>query len=615
MQSLVADPERAGRDLLVSSRTGSGKTLAFGMLVARELLADGKARVARGKQPQALVLAPTRELAIQVQRELEWLFETAGARVLSATGGTNARDEMRRLKAGCEILVATPGRLVDHMKRKTVSLADAKVVVLDEGDEMLRFGFREDLEAILQGAPAERRTHLFSATLPAPILKLASTYQQDAARVSAGAGAGVPRQHEDIEFIAHVYAHAEREAAVVNVLRRHDAPAAIVFTETRAGAAKLGADLSRRGFAAVTLSGEMTQPERTRALASLREGRARVLVATDVAARGLDLPDVALVVHADLPNDASGITHRSGRTGRAGRKGVSVLLCSGKERNVADRMLRTAGVKARWAPLPTAEEIAAADAERLSDELAREAAAAHDARNLAAVDRLLERVPVRELVAALLARARSRLPEPASVRPVAEPPARTARGPGRERERRFERGPREWGATQRAGGEGERGPRRRDAGGARAPEGRGRERAGTAGERAPRGRERGEGMVLFRVNVGERQNADPRWLVPMICRRGGIEGGDIGKIKVSPRSTLFEVSAGAAARFERRATQPDPKEPRVSFMRANSADHDVAGKKPPREREAPAETPEDFDGWKGPRGKPRARPPAGYDEG
>src|SRR3954470_8607174 len=232
VQVLVASPENVGRDLLVSSQTGSGKTLAFGFLIAAEII-DEKGKLARQDTPAGLVVAPTRELAVQVTRELAWIFEKTGARVMSVTGGSNARDEMRLLRRGCEILVATPGRLIDHLERRNVDLKHLKVAVLDEADEMLDLGFREDLETILKAAPKDRRTHLFSATLPGPILKLASTYQRDAKRIAVGGGG--KQQHQDIEFLAHLFAPGQREAAVVNVLRRHDVGATIVFTKTRAG--------------------------------------------------------------------------------------------------------------------------------------------------------------------------------------------------------------------------------------------------------------------------------------------------------------------------------------------------------------------------------------------
>jgi len=598
VQARVADAEHADQDLLVSAQTGSGKTLAFGFLIARDILPLPE-RSKHAAQPLALVLAPTRELAVQVQKELEWLFAKArGVRVHSATGGTNAREEMVRLKGGCEILVATPGRLCDHLKRKSVSLASAKVVVLDEGDEMLRFGFREDLETILSGAPKSRRTHLFSATLPPPILKLASTYQISPARITAST-AGAAASHEDIEFVAHVYGPGEREAGVVNVLRRHDAEAAIVFTETRMGAAKLGADLARRGFSAVTLSGEMTQPERTRALASLREGRAKVLVATDVAARGLDLPDVGLVIHADLPNDASGITHRSGRTGRAGKKGVSVLLASRNERNSAERMLRGAGVKVKWSPLPTKDEIAAADSERLLEELSEEATLATSAAPdavFAEVDRLIEKIPVRELIAVLLGKVVGLRPAAVPLRAGApeEAPRRGDRDRDRdgdrferpERGRRFDRPER----SERP----ERGP----------PPDR--------GERPTFEQRRATPTVMFRVNVGEAQNAEPRWLVPLICRRGAVEGRDIGKIRIGARSTLFEISASLADAFEQKVLEPDPKDARVLFERATGDEREVREPSARPERPSP---PRERDASEAPRERPNKYPPRDRDAG
>ena len=545
VQVLISDPELAGHDLLVSSQTGSGKTLAFGFLIARELI-DDTGKFARSSVPAALVVAPTRELAVQVQRELEWVFEKTGARVMSVTGGSDAREEARKLKRGTEILVATPGRLIDHLDRKNVDLSGVKVAVLDEADEMLDLGFRDDLERILKSAPKERRTHLFSATLPSPILKLAATYQRGAKRIAAGVSGGKAGQHQDIEYIAHVYGPGQREAAVVNVLRRHDASAAIVFTKTRAGAGELGAALSRRGFTAVPISGDLTQSERTRALASLRDGRARVLVATDVAARGLDLPDVALVVHADPPMEASGITHRSGRTGRAGKKGVSVLLCSRNDKVKLERMMAIAGVKASWTPLPTADEIARADRERIVEGLKADAKEP-DPFEAEMVDLLLKEVPVRDLVAALVRRTASALPAPVKIVAPAPGAARTFAEP-RESGGRFDRHDR----TRAPLGRSERPDRgaRDDRPGGPRPE-----------------RPKKQGYVAFRVNVGHDRNAEPRWLLPLICRRGGVTGGDVGSIDIRPRSTTFEIRETAAEAFEKSALVRDPQDPGVRFAR------------------------------------------------
>jgi ATP-dependent RNA helicase DeaD len=210
--------------------------------------------------------------------------------------------------------------LRDHLDRKALALGALRVLVLDEADEMLDMGFREELEAILGTAPSERRTILLSATLPRPIVALAKRYTRAAVRIAV---TPPDEAHADIAYRAHVVAPREREHAVVNVLRHLDPASALVFRATREAVQHLATSLGERGFRVAALSGELTQPERTRALKELRDGRARVLVATDVAARGLDLPSIELVVHVDLPRDADALRHRSGRTGRAGRKGVA----------------------------------------------------------------------------------------------------------------------------------------------------------------------------------------------------------------------------------------------------------------------------------------------------
>ena len=299
VQTAVTADAAAGRDLLVSAQTGSGKTVAYGLAIAKDLLGDSE-RFERAAAPLALIVAPTRELALQVHRELAWLYQYADARVVSCVGGMDPRAEQRQLAAGAHIVVGTPGRLCDHLRRGRLDVSQLKAVVLDEADEMLDLGFREDMEFILKTTPATRRTLLFSATLPRGIVAIAKTYQQQAFRVEV---AGDEGGHADIEYRAIRIAAADVEHAVVNVLRFFESPGALVFCNTRNAVRHLQATLSERGFSVVALSGELTQNERTQALQSLRDGRARVCVATDVAARGIDLPNLDLVIHADLPND------------------------------------------------------------------------------------------------------------------------------------------------------------------------------------------------------------------------------------------------------------------------------------------------------------------------
>ncbi len=314
VQEAVTDPETTGKDLLVSAQTGSGKTLGFGLAIAPGLLGDSDV-FDRADAPLALVIAPTRELA--------WLFEKAGAVVASTVGGMDMRDERRALGRGAHIVVATPGRLRDHIMRGSINLSALKAVVLDEADEMLDLGFREDLEFILENAPEDRQTLLFSATVPAAIAKLAKSYQKDALRIATTSGAS---QHANIDYRAYKVSPRDGENAIINVLRFYEAPNAIVFCNTRAMVNRLTTRLSNRGFSVVALSGELSQSERTHALKAMRDGRARVCVATDVAARGIDLPNLDLVIHAELPSNQDTLLHRSGRTGRAGRKGVSAMI-------------------------------------------------------------------------------------------------------------------------------------------------------------------------------------------------------------------------------------------------------------------------------------------------
>ena len=343
VQTAVLAPEAAAsRDLLVSAQTGSGKTVAFGLAIAANLLDGGQTLPVAG-DPLALIVAPTRELALQVHRELAWLYAHMGARVVTCVGGMDPRAERQQLYAGCHIVVGTPGRLRDHLERNSLKIAGLKAVVLDEADEMLDLGFREDLEFILETTPAQRRTLMFSATLPRDIVNLAKRFQRDALRIETSAGA---RGHADIEYRAMRIAPQDSVHAVVNVVRFVDSPATLVFCNTRDGVRHLHAALVERGFSAVSLSGEFSQTERNHALQALRDGRARVCVVTVAAARGIDLPNLGLVIHADLPNDAETLQHRSGRTGRAGRKGVSVLIVAPAHRRKGERLLASAYIQA-----------------------------------------------------------------------------------------------------------------------------------------------------------------------------------------------------------------------------------------------------------------------------
>ncbi len=498
VQSAILEGGAAGRDLLVSAQTGSGKTVAYGLAVAPDLLGDAE-RMDRAAEPLALVIAPTRELALQVQRELAWLYAPAGARIVACVGGMDARREQRALEAGAHMVVGTPGRLKDHLERGNLDLSAIRVLVLDEADEMLDLGFREDLDFLIEAAPTQRRTLLFSATIAKEIGALARRYQTDAHRIDTTAR-NAP--HGDIEYRVMRIAPGEVEHAVVNVLRFFESPGALVFCGTREQVRHMFTALRERGFAAVHLSGELSQKERTDALQALRDGSARVCVATDVAARGLDLPDLGLVVHADLPANRQGLLHRSGRTGRAGRKGISVVLAPYTKRRRVEQLLASADINATWSAPPSAEAIRAGDAKRLLEDAVFVDPPAED--EAALVNELLAERTAAQLAAALIRMHRSRLPAPEEV---------------------FDDGGGVTSQVRTGAWRPEEGAPRRDRLGA-------------------------DDVEWFRLTVGRQKNADPKWLLPLICRLGHVTKRDIGQIRIFERETKFGISTEVVAKFK-----------------------------------------------------------------
>ncbi|WP_213980818.1 DEAD/DEAH box helicase [Sphingomonas sp. dw_22] len=551
VQAAVLEPEAVGRDLVVSAQTGSGKTVAFGMAMAAQLIPDGD-RVAPSREPLALVIAPTRELALQVSRELIWLYGPAGARIATCVGGMDASKERRNLGYGAHIVVGTPGRLRDHLERGALNLSGLRVAVLDEADEMLDMGFREDLEEILDATPKERRTMLFSATMPKPIVALAKRYQHDALRIST---VGEDRGHGDIAYQAVTVSPSDIEHAVINLLRLYEAETAILFCATRDNVRHLHASLVERGFAAVALSGEHSQNERNAALQALRDRRARVCVATDVAARGIDLPTLTLVIHVELPRDAETLQHRSGRTGRAGKKGTAVLIVPYPRRRRVEAMLRGARINAEWVEAPTPEQIRASDRERLIAALLEPVEYDDEDRTLA--ERLMAEKSPEDIAAALVRAHRNAMPQPEELADQS-PEARRA-------------------AQQE------------------------RHRPGF------------EDIAWFRLDIGRRQNADARWILPLICRRGNITKNEVGAIRIAQNETNFQVPRALAAKFQAALARTADGEDDVRIEPSQGPAHDDGpprGPRPPQRngpnagRPAPRHQPKPY--RKGPPKGPRA---------
>lgn len=476
VQSAVLDENLGSDDLLVSAQTGSGKTVAFGLAFAGSILPED-GRMGKSASPLALVIAPTRELALQVQRELEWLYAETGAQVSSCVGGMDPRAERRALERGVQIVVGTPGRLRDHITRRALDLSLIRAVVLDEADEMLDLGFREDLEFILGAAPRNRRTLMFSATLPREVTELAKRFQNRSQRISVDSEKS---HHADIDYIGYEVVPRERENAIINILRYHDAPGSIVFCGTREAVKRLTSRLANRGFSTVALSGEFSQSERTHALQSMRDGRSRICVATDVASRGIDLPQLDLVVHADLPNDAQTLLHRSGRTGRAGRKGVCALVAATTKKRSAERLVRNARVNISWKSAPNSADINALDRQRVVESAFLQDAPDDD--EIAFAKTLLTSYSVEQIAAAFLRQCQSALPAPEELTEISARP-----------------------------------------------------------ETQKRARSDFEGGIWFAINAGRKQRAEPRWLLPIICRSGDIDRRSVGSISIGESETRFEI--------------------------------------------------------------------------
>mgnify|MGYP006417317925 FL=1 len=482
VQKAVTEDELNSADLLVSAQTGSGKTVGFGLALGQTLLGEEDS-FGIANAPLAVIIAPTRELALQVKRELAWLYAPAGVVMASCVGGMDMRDERRALGRGAHIVVATPGRLRDHIMRGSIDLSLVRGVVLDEADEMLDLGFREDLEFILGEAPDDRRTLMFSATVPKTIATLAKNYQRDAVRVTTVAET---KQHNDIKYHAMTVANHDAENAIINILRFYEAPNSIVFCNTRAMVNRVTTRLSNRNFSVVALSGELSQAERSHALQAMRDGRARVCVATDVAARGIDLPGLDLVVHAELPNNHETLLHRSGRTGRAGRKGESCLIVTAKLRRKAERILQGAKLSAEWGDVPSAEAVRQRDQERLlADPMWAEPISAGEAEMVA---RLTAQFDHKQIAAAYLRLYNQRVSAPEELSTAVDHRSAKPTAPF---------GPSKW----------------------------------------------------FSINQGRNQGAEVRRLLPTLCNAGHITKDDIGAIRIQNDETFIEISQKAITGF------------------------------------------------------------------
>ncbi|MEI7188276.1 DEAD/DEAH family ATP-dependent RNA helicase [Dickeya dianthicola] len=495
-----------GRDVLGMAQTGSGKTAAFSLPLLNNIKAELKA-------PQLLVLAPTRELAVQVAEACnEFSKHMQGVNVVALYGGQRYDVQLRALRQGPQIVVGTPGRLLDHLKRGTLDLSNLSGLVLDEADEMLRMGFIEDVENIMAQIPAEHQTALFSATMPEAIRRITRRFMKDPQEVRIQSS--VTTRPDISQSYWTVYGMRKNEA-LIRFLEAEDFDAAIIFVRTKNATLEVAEALERSGYNSAALNGDMNQALREQTLERLKDGRLDILIATDVAARGLDVERISLVVNYDIPMDSESYVHRIGRTGRAGRAGRALLFVENRERRLLRNIERTMKLTIPEVDLPNAELLGqrrlAQFAAKVQQQL--ESSDLDMYRALLGKLRPQEELDIETLAAALLKMAQGE-------RPLVLPPEsaveRRPRREFRERDERFER----------RGDRNERAPRSSDERPAR------RER-----------RDVGE-MDLYRIEVGRDDGVEVRHIVGAIANEGDISSRYIGNIKLFASHSTIELPKG-----------------------------------------------------------------------
>ncbi|HXU85689.1 MAG TPA: DEAD/DEAH box helicase [Verrucomicrobiae bacterium] len=530
VQREAIPPLLGGRDILAEAPTGTGKTAAFALPMIQALGPDR----ARGGRPRALVLTPTRELAIQVAEAIHRYGQPFGVRVLPVYGGQAIGQQLRGLARGVDVLVATPGRAVDHLNRSTIALDAIEVVVLDEADEMLDMGFAEDLEAILTATPASRQTALFSATISPPIAKIARRHLRDPVRVRIDRERRSRETAAKVRQVAYVVRRQDKSVALGRILDLEDPTSALVFARTRGEVDELAQRLSAQGHDTAALHGGMVQEQRDRVMGRFREGALDVLVATDVAARGLDIDHVSHVVNYDIPANPEAYIHRIGRTGRAGREGVAITLVEPREHRLLRNIEAAMRTRLEVAQIPTVSDLRERRLEVLRGSL-REAILGDGLdRFRAVVEPLAEEFDVVDVALAAVSLAEAAAGRDAAASDIEIAPAslfgdRPARGP--------DRGP---SAGRGSGGQGGSGSQ----GGPRGPV-RGDAPTGPGGSGRTPGRNDGAWVRLW-IGQGRETGVRPGDLVGAITNEAGVPARAIGAIQISGRFSIVEVAEGAA---------------------------------------------------------------------
>ncbi|MEO8605354.1 MAG: DEAD/DEAH box helicase, partial [bacterium] len=506
IQQEAIPPLLEGRDLVGQAATGTGKTAAFALPLLQRLAA----RRSGAKQLAALILVPTRELAMQVAEAVHRYGRVLDVAVLPIYGGQPFSPQLRALQRGVDVVVATPGRAVDHLRRGSLKLADLQIVVLDEADEMLDMGFAEDLDAILAAAPAERQTVLFSATMPARIAAIAKRHLHDPVQVRIAAertrAGAAPRVRQSV----YVVARSQKIAALGRILDLEDPTAALIFCRTRNEVDELGEKLVAHGYRAEVLHGGMSQEQRDRVMTKLRAEAVDLVIATDVAARGLDIPQLTHVINYDVPPAPESYVHRIGRIGRAGREGVAITLAEPREQRLMRNIEQLTKRKIDTVPVPSVADLRARRLEVIGISL-REALAEGDIEPFRVVlDGLAaDYDPAQVAMAAVKLLLSAAGPENGEeIPPIAAPPRRSESEAGGRTNA--------WGRTRPGGADG---------GGGRSRQNRSQ-----------------AGMTRLFIGGGREMGIRPQDLVGAITGEAGISGREIGVITISDRFSLVEVS-------------------------------------------------------------------------
>ncbi len=535
-------PLLAGRDVLAEAPTGTGKTAAFALPILQRLAARGILGRAGEGRTLALVLVPTRELAMQVAEAVHRYGRAVDAHVLPIYGGQAIGQQLRALRRGVDVVVATPGRAVDHLTRGSLSFDRVEAVVLDEADEMLDMGFAEDLETLLGATPAARQTALFSATISPTIARIAARHLREPVRVAVRperpSGDEAPRVRQR----AYVVRGPDKLAALARILDLEDPASALVFARTRLEVDELAEALAGRGHDAAALHGGMSQEQRDRVMGRFREGTLDVLVATDVAARGLDIEHVSHVVNFDIPSDPDMYTHRIGRTGRMGREGVAITLVEPREHRLLHNIEAASRMKLELATIPTVADLRERRLEMLQAGLRERLLEEELDRYRGVVEPLADEFDLVEIALAavsLLDGANARDVEEVEIAAASLPSDRPLRGaarPGRAGPAPAPRGPGGRGSPARPGGRPAAGPASQQDG-----------RDAAQGPVATGRRASGPWVRLY-VGGGRRAGMRPGDLVGAIANEAGVPGSDIGAIQIADSFSLVDVAGGAADR-------------------------------------------------------------------